>query len=296
MITQFLLNGLITGLLYALLAIAFSLVYNTTKIFHIAFAGVLVAASFIFYTFSVQWSLPFVIALVACLMVTGILNLGIEYFIYKRLEDKKVNHNNILVASIGVFIVITNLLAMGYGNETKTFPSDIKPSIQVGSLIITYMQVLQGILCSLLILGFLWILRTTDLGIKIKALSNNLNLFEVLGHSAAQFRMILFFMSGVLAAIISLLMSFDVGFDPYFGMSLLLNALVAMIIGGFGSFKGSVLGGIILGLIQSVSIYFFESRWETAISFLLLILILILGRKDVRRKTKINIVWITYYI
>ena len=276
MITQFLLNGIITGLLYAVLAIAFGLVYNTTKIFHIAFAGVLVATPFIFYTFAVQWSLPFILALLICLTVTGMLNIGIEHFIYKKLEDKKVNHNNILVASIGVFIVITNILAMTYGNETKTFQSDVRPSIQVGTLIITYMQVLQGIISSVLILSFLWILRTTDLGIKIKALSNNLNLFEVLGHSAARFRMILFFMSGVLAAIISLLISHDVGFDPYFGMSLLLNALVAMIIGGFGSFKGSALGGIVLGLIQSLSIYFFESRWETAISFLLLILILIL--------------------
>ena len=179
------------------------------------------------------------------------------------------------MASIGVFIILTNLLAMIFGNENKTYTNTSGNSISIADLIITQMQLIQFISCVLLIIVLLIIINKTTMGIKIKALSNNGLLFEILGQSAAKFKLFLFFISGILGAIVSLLISFDVSFDPYFGMSLLLNALVAMIIGGFGSFKGSVFGGILLGIIQSISIYLFDSRWETAISFLILIAILV---------------------
>jgi branched-chain amino acid transport system permease protein len=275
MIIQFLLNGLITGLLYALLALSFSLVYNTTKIFHIAYAGILVSSSFIFYTFSIQLFFPFVVTLLLTVIVTGLLNVGIEKFLYQALETKKVKQNSILVASIGAFIILTNTIAMIYGNENKTFNNEIGSSLTFEDLIITQMQMVQFTVSAVMIGTFLVIINTTSLGIKIKALSNNPTLFQTMGHSSYIFRYVLFFISGVLAAIISLLFSFDVGFDPNFGMALLLNALVAMIIGGIGSFKGSVLGGLVLGLIQSISVYYFESRWETTISFIILIVILL---------------------
>ena len=275
MILQFLINGFITGLLYALLALAFSLVYNTTKIFHIAFAGIVVLSSFVFYTFYSLLGLHWVLALLISVFCIGIINSLIEIFIYQKLESKKANTNNILVASIGVFIIITNLVAMIYGNENKSYSNEIEQSFTFGNIIITQMQMIQLLVCIILVIAFLVIVNKTNIGIKIKALSNSSILYEVLGQSSKKFRIFLFFVSGILACIVSLLISFDVGFDPYFGMSLLLNALVAMIIGGFGSFKGSVFGGIILGMIQSISIYFFESRWESAISFLILIIILV---------------------
>ncbi len=275
MITQFTTNGLITGLLYALLALSFSLMYSTTRIFHIAYAGVLVVSSYIFYTFLVLLHFPFVISLILALLITGVLNTLIDKFIYQKLEHKKLNHNSILVASIGVFIILINLVAMLYGNENKSFSNSISNSHTIGNLIITQMQLIQCCCGALILIVVLIIVNKTDLGIRIKALSNNSTLYKVLGHSVSSLRAKLFFISGVLAAIVSFLISYDIGFDPYFGMHLLLNAMVAMIIGGFGSFKGSVVGGMLLGIIQSLSIYFFESRWENAISFIILIMMLI---------------------
>lgn len=275
MILQFLLNGLITGCLYALLAMAFSLTYNTTRVFNIAYAGVAVAACFFQYFFVTMLQLPFVLSLVLTLVSVGLLNLVIEKYIYQKLEARGSSHNSILVASIGLFIVITNLLALFFGNEIKTFTQEIQNSSQWGQIIITQMQLKQFLIAVAMIFALMIVLNKTNLGIKIKAISFDKLLFQVYGHDASKLRLILYFVSGVLAAVVSLLIGYDVGFDPYFGMALLLNALVAMIIGGFGSFKGAIVGGLVLGILQSISIYFFEAKWETAISFVLLIVILV---------------------
>lgn len=83
MFLQFLINGLITGSLFALLAMAFSFTYNTTKIFSIAYAGVLVAACFFHYFFIVRLKTPFIVALILTLTLSGILNSIIEKLIYQ---------------------------------------------------------------------------------------------------------------------------------------------------------------------------------------------------------------------
>ncbi len=275
MLLQFVINGIITGLLFALLSMAFSLTYNTTRVFSIAYAGVVVGACYIHYWLTKVAGVPLVPAILLTLTLTGLLNTILEKTVYQPLEKKGNSHNSILVASIGLFIILTNAIAILFGNENKTFSQNIYNSLSIGSIIITRMQIIQFSFSLALITALLVVLGRTNLGIKINALSHDKLLFEVFGHNALKLRLTLYFISGILAAVVSLLIGFDVGFDPYFGMSLLLNALVVMIIGGFGSFRGALTGGLILGILQSLSVYFFEARWETAITFLLLILILI---------------------
>ena len=274
MILQFIVNGFITGLLYALVAIAFGFTYNTTRIFHIAYAGVLVAGSYIFLFFS-RIGIPFVIAAPLTLLACGFLNLLIEKTIYLPMEKRRNSLNTIMVASIGLFTVLINLVAMIFGNENQTLTNEISRSFSFGNIIVTRMQMWQFVIASVCIGVILLVLYKSRWGLNIKTLSNNRELFSVLGNDAIRVRSVLTFVSGVIAAIVSLLLAYDVGFDPYFGMPLLLNALVVMILGGTGSFYGSLLGGILLGVIQSLSVYFFEARWETAISFVILILMLI---------------------
>ena len=275
MFIQFLLNGFIAGSLLALLAIAFSFTYNTTRIFSLAYAGVMVASCFFHYFFIVKLKIPFIIALMMTLVISGILNSSFEKLIYQKFESKGSSQNSILVTSIGLFIILINFCAMVFGSENKSFSRDIQSSLKIGGIVFTKIQLYQATISSILIVLILMILNKSSLGLKIKAISFDPLLFQVLGNDSKRLRLILYFFSGSLGAVVSLLMAYDVGFDPYFGMILFLNALVAMIIGGFGSFKGALVGGLVLGIIQSLSIYFFEAKWETTISFGFLILILI---------------------
>ncbi len=276
MLLQFIFNGLITGLLYALLAMAFSLSYSATKNFHLAYAALIVGGAYIYYTFVQLLGFNWLISAVLSLIISGLLNAIIESLIYQPLEKRRLSPNSILLVSIGLFIILTNLIAILFGNEVKAISDDLQPGFKFGNYILTHMQIVQVVVGIIAVVALLIISKYSKLGILLKAISFDNILFSVFGHNAKKFRILLYAVSGALSAIVSMLIASDVGFDPYFGMSLFLNALVVIIFGGVGSFKGSLTGGLILGVLQSLSVYFFESRWETTITFLLLIIILVL--------------------
>ncbi len=276
MILQFLLNGLITGILYSLLAIGFALVYNTTRIFHIAAAALYVVAAYAFYSFAflLQWPLP--IAGISAIAVTMLMSLLTEILIYTPLKAKKSSLNVMMIASIGVMTLLTNLIAMLFGNETKVVDNTIQPTYIYGSLIITTPQMYQLIIGSVAIIAFILFIRHTRWGLRFRALSTDDILYQTLGYRVHHTRLIVFSLSGLFIALASCLTVYDVGMNPTMGMSVLINAMVAMIIGGMGRFNACVLGGLLLGILQSLVVYLFASNWQNAITFIVLLFFLFL--------------------
>lgn len=274
MLLQFLINGLIKGSLYGLCALAFGLVYNTTRIFHIAFSALYVLAVYLFLLFYQLCTMPLFFSIILAILGTSLMSGAIEHFIYKPLAVKKSSLNVMLISSIGVMIIIINLIALFFGNETKTLSQSTSPTLHWKEIIITYNQLIQfGV--SLFVIGVsILSLHKTQLGITIRAIRDDNELIQVFGINPFKSRLVIFFISGAILSIVSMLVGYDVGFDPYIGMPMLLNVIVAMIIGGMGKFEPMVLGGFLLGLIQSIAVYFFEARWETAITFIILIVFL----------------------
>lgn len=276
MIGQFIVNGFITGILYSLLAIGFALVYNTTKLFHIAAAALYVFAAFMFYLFAVPLGLPvFVAAMVAILLTMG-LSLLTDVSVYRPLQKRKASNNVAMIASIGMMTVIVNLLAMFFGNETKVIDNTIHKTFAMGNIIITTPQMWQLVAGASVIVAFLLFIGMTSWGVRFRALSADSVLYETLGYDTSKTRTMVFLMSGAFIAIASCLTVYDIGMDPHMGMNVLINAMVAMIIGGVGRFGTCVLGGITLGVLQALTVYQFSSNWQNAVTFVLLLILLFL--------------------
>ncbi len=176
-----------------------------------------------------------------------------------------------MIASIGLMTVIVNLIAMFFGNETKVVESSILKTYQWGELIITTPQLYQVIVAVIAIGVFLFILGRTKFGLKVRALSADETLFETLGYNKQQAFSVVFLASGLFIGLASCVTVYDVGLDPNMGMTVLINAMVAMIIGGTGRFNTCVLGGLLLGVLQSLTVFFFASNWQNAITFALLL-------------------------
>jgi branched-chain amino acid transport system permease protein len=276
MLLQFLINGLVTGLLYAVASLSFALVYNTTRIFHIALAVLYVGAAYIFWHLGIVFQLPLWLAFLLSLLLTAVISLGIEKWVYYPLHLNKSSLNVILVSSIGVFIIMTNVVAVFWGNETKTMSSDISKVYLLGEIIITSNQALQFFASLTVISLFFTMLKFSRIGIKIRAIRDDPELYQILGFSIAKIRSLVFIISGVLIAVASTLTAKDIGMDPYVGMPILLNAIVALIIGGLGRFESCVIGGILLGIIQALVIWQWSAQWQEAITFIVLILFLFL--------------------
>jgi len=275
MFEQFLLNGLITGSIYAIVAVGFALVYNTTRIFHIAYAALYMFAPYVLLTFYISLGLPFLIAIILSILFTLILSYILEFLVYRPLSKNNSSNEVILISSLGIMIVVINIIALLYGNETKIIESAISSSVSFGGIIITYNQLWQFSISIILLASFFIFLWKSNFGQKARALRDDSELFTIMGYDIYKMRSLLFMLSGIFVAVGSNLIAFDVGMDPYVGMTMLLNAIVALIIGGVGRFEAPVLGGFIIGVLQALSVWAFSARWQDAVTFVLLILFLV---------------------
>lgn len=276
MLGQFIINGLITGILYSLLAIGFALVYNTTRIFHIAAAGIYVFAAYMFWFFVAKVGLPIILASFVAIALTMLLSLLSELLVYRPLKNRNASLNVAMISSIGAMTVIINTIAMCFGNETKVVENAILQPLTFGGIIITTPQMYQALIGIAVLVAFMIILQRTNWGLRLRALSADETLFETLGYDTKSTRITVFLASGAFIAIASCLTVYDVGLDPNMGMSVLISAVVAMIIGGVGKFSTCILGGLTLGILQSLTVYQFASNWQNAVTFVVLLILLFL--------------------
>lgn len=266
---QVLVNGLILGLTIGLLSLAFTVAYLPTRVFHVALGGVYACTPFI------AWSLlsrgyPWRVAIVVSVLVAVGLSTACEALNHGPLERKGASSGIHLVSSLGIYIIFVQLIAITWGNEPKVLRTGLDSITDISGLILTRSQILAGTISAMLLLGFFLWLRLSNLGLQFRALADNPTEMSLRGYSVGRLRLLSFGLSGLLAGACALLYTLDVGFDPHVGLPALLLAIVGMIIGGRQSFVGSIIGGILLGMVRSEVVRYLSSTWLEAITFILL--------------------------
>lgn len=275
LVFQLLANGLVTGCAYALVALGFSLIYNTTRIFHIAHGAVYVVAAYLYYSFYVLWGIPLVGA--ALLTVVGAMVLGvlIDEVIHVPLDQQDSSMLIHLLSSLGLYIALVNIIAMFYGNQTKELVSGVQLTYSAGGVILTQVQVATVVVAVVLFIGLVVLLRKTRLGQQLRAMRDDPELLTVMGLNPRTLRRVVFGLGSALAAVGAILQGLDVGIDPRIGLTAVLNGAVAVIIGGIGLFEAAALGALVLGLLQSIAVWQASARWQEAVTFGVLILFLL---------------------
>jgi len=283
---QIFLNGLINGLLIAVLALAFKVVHTPTRIFHIALAAVYAIAPYILWA-SLQWKLPWYFGVMAAVLFAIGLSLFLELLNHAPLERKGASPGIHLISSLGIYIIIIQIIAISWGNETKAFRTELDTVFSWGDIILTSSQTNAAMVSVFsLLLFFIW-LRFTNLGLLFRALADNPVEFVLRGYNMSSLRLVAFGISGLLGAVAALLTSYDIGFTPYGGLPALLLAIVAMIVGGKWFIMGPIFGGILLGIVRSEVGWFLSALWENAVTFLILAFFLFLrGRKFIMLKSR----------
>jgi branched-chain amino acid transport system permease protein len=270
----FLLNGIISGALYAVVGLGFALVYNTTRIFHIAYGVIYTSAAYIFYFFlSNQVNVMF--AILFAISGAAILGYAIEKIIYRPLYRKGFPLVIFIISSIGAMIVVINIIALLWGNEHIILNEGISKIYLIKSIRITEIQLYQFLGSLIILITMVALLKYTRLGIILRAMRDDNELSSVFGIDIFKIRTYVFIVSSSLAATASCMKAYDVGADPYGGMELLLIALVALIIGGVGSFEGVIIGGFVIGILQAMVIALISSKWSSPFIFMILIILLI---------------------
>jgi branched-chain amino acid transport system permease protein len=275
LVVQLLANGFVNGCGYALVALGFAFVYNTTRIFHFAHGAVYALAAYVFYSLFEQLGIPIILAAPGTVLLIAIAGVLIDELVHAPLDQRDASMLIHLLSSIGLYTVIVNVIALLYGNETKVLSAGGGATYSFGGVTLVRIQVVTVIAAVVILVAVFVVLWKTRLGKMLRAMRDDPELVTVMGINPRSLRWAVFSLGSGLAAVAAILMGLDVGIDPHIGLSAILNGAVAAIIGGVGLFEGAVLGGLLVGLLQALVLWQTSAQWQDAITFVVLILFLL---------------------
>lgn len=277
MIQQLIINGIIAGSIYVLIAISFTVIYRTVKFFHFAHGVVYTAGAYFAYTLTISLHLNFILSFFLSIILAAILGIAIDRFVYYPLRRQKASNLIFLLASFGVFTFIQNLIQLLYGAQILTIRTGpIKEGHHFLGAVITDIQILI-LVVSVTLMILLWLfIQKTKLGKAMRAVSDDPVAANVVGINPEKIILYSFAIGSALAGAAGILISFETNIEPTMGFNAILKGIIASIIGGIGSIPGAVLGGFFLGLAENIGIWKISAGWKDCIAFAILIIFLLI--------------------
>ena len=277
MIQQLLVNGIVAGSVYALIALGFSVIYQTVRFFHFAHGAVYTFGAYFAYFYVAQLSIMWPVAFPLACLSTVLLGVMLEILIYKPMRIRKATELTFLIASLGLYIVLQNLISMIWGDDRKSIRTGVvEQGYEILGARITGIQISIILASIVLITTFSILLWKTKFGKTLRALANNKELAMLCGVNTNHYIIYAHALGALLAAAASIMISLDTDMGPTMGFNALIMGVIAVIVGGIGSIAGAGLGGLLLGLVQNLGVWKLPSQWQATIAFAVLILFLLL--------------------
>ncbi|MBN8899809.1 MAG: hypothetical protein BGO51_06860 [Rhodospirillales bacterium 69-11] len=272
---QLLVNGLVTGSALGVVAISFALIYATTKIFHVAHAGVYTLAGYLAWSL-VSHGVPDVLALLLAILCCTALGALIQHQLYARLERRRATHLVVLIASLGALAVIQNVIAAVYSSNILQFPVPWSSRVvTVGTLRLNWAQILTVVLSVLAYAGTMWFAHRTILGKQIRAVASNPFLAEITRLRPQRIYVIVVAIGSAIVALPGVLVPLDLGLQPYGGVTPLLTATIAMIAGGVGSITGAFVLAVGIAVLQNLSLLVIPGEWSIGVTFFIFVIFML---------------------
>jgi branched-chain amino acid transport system permease protein len=294
---QNLLNGVSIGSVYAIFALGYTLVFSILGIINFAHGAVFTLGAYFTYTLAVGEfgingalsgmklgvHLPFALSLLVGAVIAGLVGVLLEYLAFKPLRKRGGDSLLALVSSLGVALVIVNLIQYLVGAEIYSFPSQVygnlRPALmfEVGGdpMVIRTVQVIIFAVCMVVLLLLGYLVSYTRLGKALQAVAENPTTASLLGISVDRIIFATFFISGFLGGLAGTLVGTSYGISgPYFGVSYGLKGLAVIVLGGLGSIPGAVLGGMVIGLAEAFVPPDY-SAYKEAVAFAFLFIVLV---------------------
>lgn len=270
---QQLINGLVLGSIYSLVALGITLIYGIMHLPNFAHGHLYMLGAYVtlmmmtFYGFS-YW--PAILVAVAVLMVLGMV---LERWVFRPLY--RAPHINSMIAAVGVMLFLEATARALWGSDYRRLDSPYGDVVQVFGITITEQRLIVIAAAVLLMVGLHMFLKRTVLGASIEAMAQNRVGAFLVGINAHRVSLLTFAIaSGLAAAAAALAAPLNLVY-PSMGAMVNLKAFVIIVLGGMGSIPGAVLGGYILGLSESMAGTYIHSEYKDLVAFLILVLILI---------------------
>ena len=272
---QLLINGLVTGSALGLVAVSFSLIYATTKLFHVAHAGVYTMAGYIAWSLS-RHGVPDIAAALATIAACVVTGAAIQHFLYAELERRRATHLVVLIASLGTLAVMQNIIAAIYSPNILQFQVPWRAQmVTVGEIRLTYTQILTVVVSITAYAGTMWFTQRTILGKQIRAVASNPFLAQITRLRPHRVYVIVMAIGSAIVALPGMLVPLDLGMQPYAGVTPLLTATIAMIAGGIGSITGTFVLAVGIAVLQNMSLLVIPGEWSIGITFFIFVIFML---------------------
>jgi branched-chain amino acid transport system permease protein len=252
MLQDILVTGLVNGGVYALLAIGFSLVFGVARIVNIAHTAFYMLAAYCFYTLLTRFQMPVAIgAVVSVLAVTAVSLVAYRWVI----EPVREHEAAVLIATIALAIIFQELMLLAYGGHFLGIPSAIEGMVSIGGVSVPYQRLIILVVAAV-ILGLTWfVLYRTRLGLAIRCTANDLEVANLMGMDVNAVAMATVAMSVGLAALAGVAVAPVFVVDPFMWLTPLVTVLAIVVLGGLGSLKGSLIGALVIGYVEAITVF-----------------------------------------
>lgn len=283
---QQLINGLMLGSVYALLALGYTMVYGIIKLINFAHGDIYMLGAYFGYFFIKVLHLNFFIALILAMAVSAIIGVVIEYIAYRPLRHSP--RIAVLISALGISFLLENGMTYLYGSDQRSFPQAIKTvqyhfyGIQVSNI-----QLIIAVTSIVLMLLLTYIVKNTKMGRAMRAVSADPDAASLMGININHTISFTFAIGSALAAAGGVLIGlYYNSIDPLMGMTPGLKAFVAAVLGGIDIIPGAAVGGWLIGILETMVQATAFSDYKDAIVYAMLIVILLIKPTGILGKNK----------
>lgn len=272
---QQVINGLMLGSMYSLVAIGYTLVFGLLNLLNFAHGDVFMFGGFIALFVLLSLKLPIVLAFIGAMVGCGILGFVLELVCFRPV--KKEFHLAPALGTLGFSLVVVELTTKVWGTEPVSLPATVEVvNFQVGNVLISSVQILILGVAIALMAALEFLILKTKLGRALRAVAEDPNTAKLLGVNSVRIIVSAFVISSALAGGAGILLALRLGLaNPHVGFTYGMKALAVMAIGGLGNMRGAMVGGLIIGMAEVLTVSFGSATYSDVVVWTGLILILI---------------------
>jgi branched-chain amino acid transport system permease protein len=274
MLQDILVSGLVNGGVYALLAIGFSLIFGVARIVNIAHTAFYMLAAYSFYTLLVKFGLGLVLS--GIIAVVGVTLLSVVCY---RLVIEPVREHEaaVLIATIALGLIFQELMLISFGGNYLGIPSTLEGAVRVAGVSIPYQRLLILVVAAAMLIFVWFLLYRTRLGLAIRATANDLEVANLMGMNVQRVAMVTVGISVSLAAVAGVVVAPVFVVDPFMWLAPLVTMLAIVVLGGLGSLKGSLIGALIIGYVEAITVFALPggAYLKGAVALLIMVVVLL---------------------
>lgn len=274
MFVQQLVNGIILGSIYSLIALGYTMVYGIIMLINFAHGEIYMFGAFAGMILVVFYNVPFFLAFLLAMAFAGLVGLTLEYLAYRPL--RRSTRLAALISAIGASIFLQNLALLIMGTRPYTFPSPFTPKVYHSSLLtISKLEIIILAISFLLMIGLTFFIQKTKIGKAMRAAAQDIDTASLMGINVNQIISITFLVGSALGAAAGVMVGiYFRTVTPTMGLMPGLKGFVAAVLGGIGRIPGAMLGGLLLGIAEVMAAAYISSQYRDAAAFAILILVL----------------------